>query len=186
MTAADNVVLKNLFSQIANNSSQAFEAFYHHTRRWVFYQLQKLSGCREKAEDLTQTFYILMWDKRSKLSTVETPSAFIATCLRRHAINLYRREKLIKEQRVQLRIMAGLEGRNDTQEKVDAKQLEALIERAAARLSPMLSAIFRLRQYHMFSYEQIAEQLSLKPDSCYTYHYLALKQLRTILKPYYN
>ncbi|GGH71322.1 RNA polymerase sigma-70 factor (ECF subfamily) [Filimonas zeae] len=186
MIEVDNAVLKRLFLEIAAGSGHAFEQFYRQTQQWVLVRLFKHTGCREKAKDATQGFYALMWEKRNRLPEVENPKGFITTCLQRHAINIYRKEKLIPQQKTQLIILTKEEGSNCTQETIAARQLEALIERATNTLPPRQQNIYRLRQYDKHDYQQIGALTGLTPESCYTYHYMALKQIRTLLKEYYN
>lgn len=184
MTKIDNGILKQLFEEIAQDNKRAFELFYNMTLKWVWGTYFKKTRCQEKAKELTQTFYVLLWEKRSRLPDAENPAAYINTIIQRQEINSYRKEQLVK---IHMQIYKGLmpqEDRNFTMDTVDARQLTRLLQKALLKMPDSQNLTFQLRYLYQHSYEQIAALMNLTTPSCHTYHWQALQRLRGHLQHY--
>jgi RNA polymerase sigma factor (sigma-70 family) len=152
-----------------------YEALYH-------YGL-KLTGDEELVKDCIQNLFQKLWRRREGLRTVQVVKAYLFKALRRH---LGDETKLLRQQ------VAVLPAYSDSFEvtysheefliaqQVDAEQSARLLA-ALNRLSKRQREALYLKFFDGFSYERIAEVMSLNTQSVRNLVFNALQILRKVL-----
>lgn len=91
---AENEQIKRLLTLIAVNNDQVaykelFVSLYHRLKQFAFTILKS----HEEAEELVSDVFIKIWEKRSQLTTVESPRLYFYTITKNLAITRINKQK---------------------------------------------------------------------------------------------
>lgn len=143
------------------------------------------------AEDITSDAIIALWEK-SKETTLETPEAYLITCLRNKALNYLKQKQhhnetlaLISDD-AQFELTCRISSLEacDPQELL-SKELWERINLILASLPDRTRLIFDLNRFNDKTYEEIAIELGMSVKGVEYHISKALKALRDNLKDYY-
>ncbi len=155
---------KELFSQVAENSHDAFRklfALYQPRLLRYAYQLMKI---REEADEVVQETFVKLWLKRDILMSVDDPEKFVYAVLRN--VSLDRLRKIARDGKLREEVWKRIETiSNTTEEQVLASESDALIRQAFERLSPHKQVIFQLSRHEGLSHDQIADKLQISRNT---------------------
>ncbi|BAV07741.1 RNA polymerase sigma-70 factor, ECF subfamily [Filimonas lacunae] len=178
MDSEDNILLnKQLLLNISENDIESFNRFFQLQKERVYDVALKMTRSHEIAQELSQDFFLKLWDRREDLTSVQNPAAYVYMSVYYMAINYLKRRG--NEARIlELRRMASPHYSNDTQERIDERQLRGYIDKAALLLPRLQQQVFQLRYIHQESYEAIGELLGITRGTAQSYFHLALKFIR--------
>ncbi|GGH65723.1 RNA polymerase sigma-70 factor (ECF subfamily) [Filimonas zeae] len=179
-TELDIQLDKQLLAGIAAGNADAFSRFFELHKKRVFGIAFKMTRSAESARELSQEFFLKLWEKKGDVVTVHNPGAYVYMSVYYLSIDFLRRKG--NEQRVlELKKMVTRDYTNETQEWLDERQLLAYIQQAADKLTGQKKRVFEMRYVHQKSYEEIAEALKISKVSAHTYFYEALKVIRAYI-----
>jgi len=153
-----------LFTQIAHGDEKAFaEIFYHYSKRIYPFVLKKTKS-ETTAEEIVQEIFIKLWTNRENLSHIENYESYIFTIAANKVYKYFR--KIAGEER----LLKALWNRVNelcytTEEIIELKESEELINKAIEQLPPQRKKIYQLSRHQGLSHAQIAEQLSISPST---------------------
>lgn len=182
----ENNKLKNLsdtslIRAIRNGKTEAFDTLFNRYWERLYIAAYARLGNEEEAKDCVQELFYTLWEKKEEINEIENISAYLFVALRNRIYNIYRSRQVrdkylyfLSENKKALR-------KEDTGNLLEIKELEEQIEKEVQMLPPKMQAIFRMSREQGMSIEQIAEELSLSPQTVKNQISTALKRLRVKL-----
>jgi len=170
-------------SRIAAGDMHAFrELFDREVAGLVRYATGAL-GSREDARDAVQESFLRLWQTRARLEPESDPVRLLYTIVR----NLSRDR--LRHRAVEQRPHPHLEtphivqaGPHPAEEKDQADEVQAAVQRALERLSPRQREIVLLRWRRHLTYEQIGAELGIAPGTAAAHMQRAIGQLKALLR----
>ena len=149
-----------------------FAEFVHATGRRIHFAALMLCGDHHLAEDLTQTTYVKVYARWSKVSRMESPLAYTHTVLMNSFLShrRLRRSSELPVEQIPDRPTAGFD-----------LGLRLDLVAALRRLPPRDRAVLVLRYWEDLSVARTAELLGIREDACRRRAVRALDRLRTFL-----
>lgn len=162
-------------------SSAQFDALFlaHHAR--LCQLAYRMIGSRAVAEDIVQELFLAIWSRRAG-ADLDDPVPYLYTAVRNRAISHLRRERW-RMTTLATRALELWRDRPD-EDRGDAGDLAAAVDRAIQELPPRRRQIFTLHREQHLSYAEIARTLEISIKTVETQMGRALKALRARLAPY--
>jgi len=133
-----------------------------------------------QAQEITQEIFIKLWRHRDKLAPIEQPEAYIFAIAAHHTLDHIR--KRLNENKMLQRLAARLSSaHNDTEEQLLLKDKEALVQQAIDQLPPQQKAVYLLSRQQGLSYEDIAREMDISPNTVRNHLVKALQSIRAWL-----
>lgn len=170
--------MDGLIPDIQQGDIEAFKLVYDHFHEKLYFYIVKHSGSAYIAEEIVQTTFIKLWEKRSALSVQHTLSSQVFRIAKSLLLDHLR--KAYREEKYKVVARHTLFNTEDGEGKIIAKEHLALIHETIEHLPPMRKKIFKLSRVDGLSYKEIAEKMSLSPKTVENHILLALKQLKAI------
>lgn len=171
---------RELLSRIATGHQAAFHRLFDAYKERLFTFAFTLTHSRVDAEEVVQDVFLKLWENRGSLPAIEHPQKYIFTMTRNRTLDLLskvgRNQKLIRE--VWANINQSDEG---TEELLDARESQQLINRAVATLSDRKREVFRLSKVEGLSLDEIALQLGVSKQTVKNTLTEALKSIKDYL-----
>lgn len=169
---------------LQKGDEKAFEYFFNHYYDQVYLFVLKTLFDKTFAEDITQSVFITLWEKRETLDTETDITPFLYTVARNH---VYRQtEKLIlkyKYEQYQQEIMR--EG-YDVEADVNSRFLENILSEFIEKLPDRRRKIFLLSRKDNLSNKEIASRLNISEKTVETQIRRSLIFLKDKMKYYLN
>lgn len=163
--------------RLKQGDEDAFESIYWKYNSWVFNFIHSLLFDKSLAEDLTQTVFLKIWEKRESID----PELGFDSYLFAIARNLVYKET---ENRLQSELLSDTlkehSANHDslTEENIDADSLREYINNLIEKLPPSRRQIFQLSRHAHLSNKEIASRLSISEKTVETQLYRALRFLK--------
>jgi RNA polymerase sigma-70 factor (ECF subfamily) len=144
--------------------------------------VSRLLGDTEAAEDVVQRAFVRLWERGHALPAGDEVRPFLYRVVRNLASNERRRrhtERSWLEEESVLHSPASMPSRG-----LEEGELAAALAAAVERLPARRREVFVLSRYHALSNAQIAEVLSIAPQTVANQLVSALRELRVMLGPY--
>ncbi len=171
---------KILLKQMADGDIAAFRQIFNAYKNRLYAAAFKLTKSTYAAEEIVQEIFLTLWEKRSNLATVENPPAYIFTTAYNKTYRYLK--KVAADGRLYQSLQRRIKKRNcNTQEELDVKETQRLIDRLIDELPSQRRLIFRLSREDGLTHQQIAEQLAISPLTVKKQIVLALRHIRSSL-----
>jgi len=156
----------------------AFDELYE--RYWeVAYDIAcKQLHDEDDAKDIVHDVFIHIWTKQGQLTIDKSFIAYLYTCLKNRIIDQVRKQNFRLKQLEILRHTLSEED-NSTMEHLISKELGGQIELKVNSLPEKMKEVYRLSREEELSIDEIAEKLSLSPQTVKNQISSALKRLRS-------
>lgn len=173
ITVADTDILLRL----KQGDEKAFEAVYWKYSSWVYNFIHSLLYDKSLAEDLTQTVFLKIWEKRAIID----PELGFDSYLFAIARNLVYKEtenRLLSEQFHVALNDHSVATDSLTEENIDAESLREYIDTLIEQLPSARKEIFQLSRRQHLSNKEIASRLSISEKTVETQLYRALRFIK--------
>lgn len=163
--------------RLKQGDEDAFESIYWKYNSWVFNFIHSLLFDKSLAEDLTQTVFLKIWEKRESID----PELGFDSYLFAIARNLVYKET---ENRLKSELLSDTLKEHSanqdslTEENIDADSLREYINNLIEKLPPSRRQIFQLSRHAHLSNKEIASRLSISEKTVETQLYRALRFLK--------
>lgn len=174
---------KILLSRLKEGDPFAFKELYSLYSSPIYYFVYAILSDKSLAEDITQSCFVKVWERRIELDLSKKFSAYLYTI----AKNLVYRES---ERQVQdaryLEFVKGAGGEKSqtVEEAIHLKFIQEEINNMINELPPARKKIFVLSRFKGYSNKKIAEELSVSERTVETQIYRTLLYLKERLKYY--
>ncbi|HLF45448.1 MAG TPA: RNA polymerase sigma-70 factor [Chitinophagaceae bacterium] len=168
---------KELFARITSGDIVAFEEIYHHYNQFLQPFLLNKTKSLELTEEIIQELYLKLWDRRETLPSIENYRSYIYTMAVNAVYTHFR--KAAVEQKILKKLWRGMtEQQSTTDEIMEFKESEALINQAVEKLPPQQKKIYLLSRRSGLSHDEIADELHISKRTVSNQVTEALKAIR--------
>lgn len=162
MTAAAAILPneKELFARMAEGDQAAFTKIFEHYEPRLYPFVLKITRSEITAEEIVQELFIKLWTNRAAAKQIENPRSYIF----RMASN--RTANYLKTIARQIRVDENASGqvvveRNVTEEMVDLKETEELINKAVQQLPEQQKKVYIFSRREGLNAEEIAVRMNI-------------------------
>lgn len=172
-----------LLQQIKEGNKRAFETIYLKYSAKLYNFVASILHDKTIAEDITQTCFLKIWEKRTNIDIEKSFSSYLFTIARN---DVYKEtERLVQASRYFEKVQAKSDELDEaTIDKINALFLESHIDELIEKLPPARKEIFILNRKHHLTNKEIAEKLSISEKTVEVQMYRALRFLKEQLKHY--
>lgn len=156
-----------------------FKTYYQPLCRYAYSFLQD----KEEAEEVVQSSFITVWDKRNDLTIETSVKAYLYRMVRNSCLNVIKHEK-VKQQHVAHELAVSEVSHESVSQKVHASELETKISEAMKTLPEQCRLVFQLSRFEDLKYQEIADQLQISVKTVENHMGKALKLMRIQLRDY--
>lgn len=170
----DDVLLIN---QLKDGSKTAFEKLYYKYSGKLFNTISLLLYDKTIAKDITQSCFMIIWEKRSTIDADKNFAAFLYTI----AKNLVYKETerlILNKKYVESRQINAEKNEEKTIDDLNQTYIEQQLNKLIDELSPTPKEIFTLKYEQELSIKKIAAQLDLTERSVEAHLYRTMKHLK--------
>jgi len=154
---------KDLLAAVSRGSETAFrtlyDVFYARIARYTF----NICKSREVTEELVHDIFVKLWSEREKLTAIESIEAYMLYLAKNRAIDHLR--KVAREHLLTTAMQNTEQSYNDTEERLNAKQLIGSVNDAISSLSPQKQMVFKLSKLEGWSHDDIAGKMGLSKST---------------------
>lgn len=163
----------------------SFEYLYERWSGKLYNFVLRISrGDRYLAEEIVQSVFIKVWEKRKELDVDKSFGAFLCTIAKNQLTNIYQRRMSEFLYRSEAERLATTD--NTTEKEVEYHLLDEYIQSLIEQLPPARREIFRLSRVHHLSNKEIAAKLQLSENTVESQLTKAVAFLRQHLLQHYK
>jgi len=176
-TAYDEVAV---LLAVAAGDQQAFGALFFQHKDRVYTIALTYTENRVIAEEVVQDVFMRVWNNREKLTEIGEFSAWVYIIARNRSLTAL--QKMVREGERREALISYLPTEvSDTEQRVQANDMDDLLEKALTRLSPQQRKVFVLSRLQGHSRKEVAEILNLTPATVSVHLTIALRSIRAFL-----
>lgn len=173
---------KDLLALLKKDPDKGIELIFRQYYGYVCQAVYRILADQSLVEDLSQEVFLELWRKRKKLVIKTSLRAYLRRSAVNRSLNFIRDQKInFDEDSDDLVLTSQFPG---SLENLEAKELEALIDKAIDQLPERCRLVFVLSRFHEMSYQQIADELKISVKTVENQISKALKYLRQALGPH--
>jgi RNA polymerase sigma-70 factor (ECF subfamily) len=173
-----------LVERIRQNDKDAFRILYNRYSRKIYCFSLKHLGSEAEAEELVQSVFIRIWEKRELLD----PAWPVKSYIYRSAVNYiynFLKKKTIHNRYVEAQAASGILQSDPTYEQIFFNDLENSINSILNVLPEQQQRIFQLSRNGGLSNREIARKLGISVRTVENQIYRAVKTIKAALKSIY-
>jgi RNA polymerase sigma-70 factor (ECF subfamily) len=168
-------------------NTDAFRVIVDHYQSFAYAVAFRFLNQAEEAEDVVQESFIRLWKNLSKYR----PEVLLSTWLYGIITNLcldFLKSTYAKQQKNQRDVQTEylLKSNGQVDEELNVVELNEMIQRAAAKLTPKQKAVFILRDLEELPVVEVCAILSMTAGNVKSNLYYARQQIGKSLKKYYQ
>lgn len=173
----DETVLLDLQEGVEAAFSELYNRYHQQLYGFILSQV-KISSI---TQDILHDIFLKLWDNRTKIKINNNVKSYLFRSCQNKVIDFYR--QLAKDRILQENLLFHYE--QQVQQSPDSKQqllqLDSLAEEALNSLSPQRRIVFELCRRQGKTYNQVAEELGISPQTVKEHMANALSSLRGFL-----
>lgn len=170
-----------IWTQVQRGNQLAFETLYHRFFRILYNYGRKISPNQAVVEDSIHDVFFDLWNYRENLSSTTSVRFYLYRALRRRIVRNEQKDhktSVFEFQLDEIFIQKALPHEDDIVQKEQKDEWVSRLTRQLNNLSPRQYEALVLRFYDDFSYEEIAEIMSVNEQSARNLVQRGLEQLR--------
>ena len=177
---------RELLARIRAGDARAFETLFSSHYEGMCALAYILIRSRDAAEDIVANVFRNLWRRHRDWDPGGPLRTYLLTATRNEALNVLRsiRRQQGLEERLAREEMVPLAAAVNPETAVEASEIGADVERAAAALPPQCRNVFLLRWTEGLRHREIAERLSLSVKTVEMHMTRALRDIRSKLAHY--
>ncbi len=155
---------KELLNQLSAGNKKAFARLYELYSRALYLNLFKLMKSESAAEEVLQDIFLLIWEKRETIATINNFSSYIYRIAENKACDFFR--KLKRDRKLHDYIREVASGEYAVVEDIILYEEESkLLNKAMENLSPQRKKIFFLCKIQGESYLEVSRLLGISTST---------------------
>jgi RNA polymerase sigma-70 factor (ECF subfamily) len=168
---------KDLLQRIAAGDQAAFTALFDAYKDRIYTIALRLTDSPLIAEEIVQDVFLRIWVKRETLAAVDHFRAYLFTATRNQVFNILKRLARHHQITAELRTERTAET-SDTDFLLLDKEYQAILREAVDQLPPQQVQVYRLMKEQGLKRDQVAEQLSISPQTVKVHLAQAMRSIR--------
>jgi RNA polymerase sigma-70 factor (ECF subfamily) len=169
---------KDLLLRIIGGDELAFKQFFEYYVKKVYQFTLGYVKHSAEAQDITQTVFIKIWEKRSYIDSSQSIDGFVFTIAYRAIIDAYRASNSKFSEKNRRELSDNMASSNRSDDLLHAHHLESLYEQSLRNLPPKRKEIFILSRHFGLSNREIGERLGISVKTVENQMTAALATLR--------
>ena len=168
---------KAVFIQLSEGDVTAFQIIFDYYKKSFYLAAFKITRSEYLAEEIVQEVFILLWTKKNQISAADKPESYLYSILYNCIFNQF---KKIAAEKKMLKVVSKNQLEFDEydmelimQEKINKVVLHKVIN----QLPPQQKKVYQLSKEQGFSRLEIAEQMSISPNSVKNHLHEAVKSI---------
>lgn len=137
------------------------------------------------AEEVALEIFIAVWEKRAQLQVRTNIKSYLFVAAKNRAISILRRSRQYLLSNLEIEDHVSIAD-NRSEDYLENKELRQILDEAIQSLPEQSRKIYQMAWEENLSHKEIAEQLGLTPKTVENHVGIALRKLRTQLRPYYK
>jgi RNA polymerase sigma-70 factor (ECF subfamily) len=162
------------------SDSTEFDQLFRLHYKFMCNVANKILQDRQAAEDVVQEVFAKLWTKKTEIPELQSGKNFLFRVTINATLDHLEKNKRIIRLDPNTHIGGSV---NETEEKLELKELEAKISRSLDALSPKCRAVFILSRYEGMKYREIADHLDISVKTVENHMGKALAHMREKLLP---
>lgn len=176
---SDNQPDRVLFVQVADGDTESFTRLLDRYQSNIFGLALAYLKNFHKAQDIVQDVFMVVWERRHDLSSMENPEGFLYTVARHKIISEFRkRHPEVLDRLEQMRADTGM----SADRRFEDSQIYQLVQSAVEKLPLQQKKVFVLAKREGLSYDAIALQLGISRETVKVHMVKALSYLRSFMR----
>lgn len=175
---------RGLLEQIARDDQKAFgvlfQLFYKRLLGFAFQYVRTT----EVAEEIVSDVFVRLWNKRSELSSIEHPEAYLFIAVKNGSLNYLEKYSLYQVVQLPDSERSELVNLDNPQKELEWKELLYKMDEAVSTLPGECQRVFRLSREEGFKTKEVASILNVSPRTVETQLYRAIKKIDAVLSSY--
>lgn len=173
---------KQLLEALSKGDEKAFETFFLYYYPQVKGFICGLLQSQEEAEDISQDIFLMLWNNRSSLNTINNFKSYLFRVCKNAAYRHIERSLLFKSyQQKQIEKTVSTPETNETDDNIHLKELELLVAMAVEKMPPQRKKIYKMSRESGMSSEEIAQILGINKRTVENHLSQALTDIRKML-----
>lgn len=160
---------------------QAFEGFYEHFADRLYSFVYNRIRSKEEAEEIIQEIFISLWTNRERLIITSSVESYLFSAAKYRLLNFMQAVNVRKKYAADFSKFLCKLYDSSTEEAVNLRDLESLIEERISELPKQCQTAFRLSRMQDKSIQVIAQRMNISTRTVENYITTALKHLRANL-----
>jgi RNA polymerase sigma-70 factor, ECF subfamily len=173
-----------LIQKLKSGDIKALEVLFHKHYNNLSKYLMLLFKNQLLTEHIAQDIFVYIWENRESIEIHSSIESYLYTAGRYKALNQVRNSKR-RESIGKSLAMDEQQVEASADHVVELKELENIIEEAISNLPLRCQQIFRLSRKEEMSHKEIAKILDISLSTVENQVGIALRKLRTTLRPFY-
>ena len=174
---------KFLIKELNNKNKVVFDLVFTYYYSGLCAYVFHITGNREASEDLVQDFFVWLWFQTGNLTITTSLKSYIFSSAKNRALDYLKHEKVkhVYSRKAKSQKEAVLP---DDMWEFTESELRELIEKGLEHLPPRTREIFLMSRFKGIPNDKIAEELNISKRTVEVQISMALKIMRSELKPY--
>ncbi|WP_247237925.1 RNA polymerase sigma-70 factor [Telluribacter sp. SYSU D00476] len=172
-----------IVSAIRQGHESAFEQMFRTYYERLCQYANSLLKDEDEAEEMVQTVFMSIWEKRSELEITLSLKAYLYRAVHNHCLNKIKHYQ-VREAHREYSLSYQAQGYEAVTETIYGSELEERIEQAVNRLPEQCQLVFRMSRFEELKYQEIADRLGLSIKTIENQIGKALRILRSELADY--
>jgi RNA polymerase sigma-70 factor (ECF subfamily) len=159
---------------------ELFSGIFRQHEQGLYTLALRLTKSPETAKDIIQEVFIKLWEQRNNLATIKNKEAWLYKLTENKVIDFLR--KAAADDRLKKRIWDNLQQiLNDTEQHLEVKEYNEVIQRAIDLLPPQRRLIYQLNKNEGMDYQEIATELQLSKHTVKNQLFSAVQSVRRFI-----
>ena len=168
---------------LSAGDAEAFSRLYEKYHRTLYFFALKLSNNPHTAEELVQSVFVTIWEKRQSIDPAKSFSAFLFNIARNRFYDMLRK-RLIESCYADDMLQQNHQFADDLEKQMEDREINVIVNRLLQQIPERRREIFQMSRNENLSYKQIAEKLQISENTVDTQIRNALNFLRKELPKY--
>lgn len=151
-----------LLLRVKESDPQAYKDFFDLYASRVYRFFNGYLKSKPEAEDLTQSLFLKIWEKRASLDITKPAEGLIFIMARNLLIDHFRKAaRKVRETQIWEELVEAMPAQNQADELLRYNQISKIYHRALEALPPRRKDIFTLSRHEGLSNKEIAERMGI-------------------------
>ena len=177
-----NFTDQELLTLLRTDGDQAMSILFNAYYSYICKAIYKILPDANLVEDIAKEVFYEFWRKRDQVKITVSLKAYLRRSARNRTLNFIRDQKIKFDEEEKIDLTTSTSSK--AQEKVEAEEMQQLIDQAIDSLPERCRIVFALSRFEELSYQEIADQLGISIKTVENQISKALKILRKRLKPF--
>ncbi|NML40394.1 RNA polymerase sigma-70 factor [Chitinophaga sp. G-6-1-13] len=170
--------MESIVQDIKNGNIECFKMIYQQYHTKLYFYVLKCTHSAYLSEETVQLSFILLWEKREKLSTDYNISAQLFRIAKSVMTDLLRKQQ-VRNRHTEIMVRETPDWHMETD--LTVKEELTRVYNSIEQLSPIRRNVFKLSRFEGLPHKEIAKQLSISPKTVENHIVRAIRQLKDSL-----